>query len=396
MQPEPSLAILPANAEHRARRIDLDVIRILICAAIILSHALLIFAADPNYHLKSEVPSLGATIVFDLVRATTLPLFFVIAGWSAVASLRKRSPGQFALERVARLLVPLVVGTVLFGSAIKYIELSHGIDMGLDGLYRIEPISEGFFQFFPHNLTKVEQITWSHLWFLLYLFMYSVVLLPLLAWAARSAPRAVEPAAVIVYLPAIPMALLLVATNGYWPFLPNLVTDWPNFSYWALCFAVGAGIAIWPGFERRLTTEATGLLVLMLLAYGGMVYYGDSAIGRVFVALTGWGGAGAALGFASRLKPFATPAVTYLSEATMPVFIIHHLPVLLLGVLLLPMALPVWLKVVTIWIVATAISLAAYHWVIRPWPLLRWSMGMPASAPIPKGGRRVSQSTGVG
>jgi hypothetical protein len=43
----------------------------------------------------------------------------------------------------------------------------------------------------------------------------------------------------------------------------------------------------------------------------------------------------------------------------------------------------VWLKIVSIWIVATAISLAAYHWLIRPWPLVRWSMGM-ASNPAPQ------------
>jgi hypothetical protein len=114
----------------------------------------------------------------------------------------------------------------------------------------------------------------------------------------------------------------------------------------------------------------------MLLAFAGMTYYGESAPGRLFVALTAWCGVGAGLGFASRLTPNATPVFAYLTEATMPVFIVHHVPVLLLGVLLLPMALPVGLKIVSIWVVGTAISLAAYHWLIRPWRLVRWSMGM--------------------
>ena len=67
----------------------------------------------------------------------------------------------------------------------------------------------------------------------------------------------------------------------------------------------------------------------------------------------------------------------------MPVFVVHHAPLLLLGVLLLPMALPVWFKIVSIWIMATAISLAVYHWLIRPWPLVRWSMGMARNPAIP-------------
>jgi glucan biosynthesis protein C len=365
-----------AATRTNARRTDIDALRIFICAAIILSHALLIFGSDPNYHLKSAVPSRGASIVFDFVRANSLPLFMVIAGWSAVLSLRRRSPGQFVLERATRLLVPLVVGSVLFGSVIKYIELSHGIDLGPWALRRIEPLNESFFEFFPHNLTLLKQVTWSHLWFLAYLFLYSVLLLPLLVPLSRCTSRVFKPTALIAYLPAIPMAMLLVATRGYWPFLPNLITDWPNFSFYALCFTIGAGIAVWPGFEACLRNEAPRLLVFMLLAFAGMSYYGDSAAGRVFVALTSWGGIGVGLGFASRLRPVATPLLVYLAEASLPVFIVHHVPLLLLGSLLLTVALPVWFKIVSIWLVTSAISLAAYHWLIRPWPLMRWSLGM--------------------
>ena len=365
-----------ASPPRGARRTGIDVLRVLICVAIILSHALLIFGSDPNYHLKSAIPSRGASILFDFVRVNSLPLFLVIAGWSAVISLRRRRSGQFVLERGTRLLVPLVVGSALFGSVIKYIELSHGIDLGPWGLRRIEPLHGGFFEFFPHNLTHLKEVTWSHLWFLAYLFLYSVLLLPLLVGLARRAPRAAKPTALIAYLPAVPMAMLLVATRGYWPFLPNLITDWPNFSFYALCFVFGAEIAAWPGFEACLKNEAPRLLVFMLLAFAGMSYYGESAAGRVFVALTSWGGIAAGLGFASRFQPVATPLLAYLAEASLPIFIVHHVPLLLLGSLLLPMALPVWFKIVSIWLVTTAISLAAYHWLIRPWPLMRWSLGM--------------------
>jgi peptidoglycan/LPS O-acetylase OafA/YrhL len=362
--------------EPRARRNDLDALRILVCTAIILSHALLIFGADPYYHLKSATPSRGATIVFDFVRATSLVLFFVMAGWSAVASLRRRSSYQFLIERATRLLVPLVIGTASIGSIIKYIELSHGTDLGLDGVQSIDPIREGFFEFFPSNLMEVETITWSHLWFLAYLLLYSILLLPFLALLARETPRFIEPLALTVYFPVIPMAILLIATNGYWKFLPNLVTDWANFSYFALCFGIGAGIAVWPGFEARLNKDAARLLVVLAFCFAGMVYFGDSATGRLFVALTGWTGTGAAFGFASRIDPVATPAFSYLAEATMPVFIVHHVPVLLLGVFLLPMALPIWVKILSIWLGATVVSVAIYHWLIRPWSLVRWSMGM--------------------
>lgn len=364
------------------RRTDIDGLRILICACIILQHALHIFAAEPRYHLKSVEPSLTASVVFEFFRATTMPAFFVIAGWSAVASLRRRSPGRFVLERTLRLLVPLVTGIVLFGAIIKYIELSHGRDLGLHGFRLVDVLQVGFLEFFPRYLKDVNLLTWSHLWFLAYLFLISVLLLPLLVRLARSAPRAAVPAAYAVYLPALPMAALLVAFNGYWPYFPNLVTDWNNFGYYALCVAIGAGIAAWPGFEVRLRMEAPRLLALTGIAFAGLVLCGESSAGRMLVGLTAWCAVGAGLGYAARIDPPATPVFAYLSEATLPIYVVHHVILLLLAIAILPLAIPVGFKIVLIWLGATVIAMAAYHWFIRPWPPARWLMGM--SPQIPK------------
>ncbi len=85
----------------------------------------------------------------------------------------------------------------------------------------------------------------------------------------------------------------------------------------------------------------------------------------------------------SRLNPAPTRSSVYLSEATLPVYIIHHAPLLLIGWFVLPLAVPVWLKVMMIWLAATAISLVAYHWLIKPWVWARWLMGMTVSSPKP-------------
>jgi hypothetical protein len=375
-----------AGVGARSRRTDLDVLRIAICASVILAHALLIFAAEPRYHLKSAEPSFIASVLYEFMRATTMAFFFVLAGWSALASLRGRTPERFVLERIIRLLAPLAAGIVLFGSVIKYIELSHGRDMGLHGIRLVEPLTIGFFEFFPRNLGRLKQLTWSHLWFLGYLFLSSVILLPLLLMLVRRAQNMVAPSAAVVYAPALLMAAVLAVFNGYWPFLPNLIGDWTNFAYFALCFAIGAGMAAWPGFETRLQAEAPRMLLLMLVAFTGLIVCGESTAGRAFVALTAWGAIGAGLGYAARLKPAATPMLAYLSEATLAVYILHHVPLLLLGAALLPLAIPVWIKIVAISVLTSLITLAAYHWLVRPWPPIRLLMGMSsgrAVAPSP-------------
>ena len=296
---EGAQALCPPAAS--LRRADLDALRIALCGGIVLFHALSIYSAEPIYHLKSALPSPAASVLAELLRIAINPMFFVLAGWSAVASLRRRGAGDFIRERARRLLVPLVAGTILLGPLIKYIELRHGRDIGFHGLWLVPPLQDGFVAFVPRYFTRMNLLTWSHLWFLAYLFLVSLLLLPLTLRLARSKPRTEVPAAPLVYLPGLAFAALLAGFHGYWPFLPNLLTDWTNFAWFALCFAIGAGLAAWPGFETRLHCETWLMLALMLAAYVVVVVLGPSTAGRACVGLTAWGAIGAGLGLARRL-----------------------------------------------------------------------------------------------
>ncbi len=376
----PGPALAPAQRAASARRTDLDALRLLLCVAIMLLHAAVIFSAEPIYHLKSAETSFAATVLSEFLRVTAMPGFFVLAGWSAIASLRGRSPGGFARERVTRLLVPLIAGVMLLGPIVKYIELSHGLDFGFHGFRQVPPLQVDFLQFWPRAIRRLNLLTWANLWFLAYLFLISLLLLPLLVRIAQLAPRTAAPSAWVVYLPAVPMALLLAGFNGWWPYLPNLFTDWTNFSYFALCFAIGAGIAAWPGFETRLMAEAPRLLILMVLGLIGVVWFGETTAGRACVALTAWGAIGGGMGLAARFRPVVTPVFRYFVEAALPLIIIHQVPMLVLGVVLLPLALPLWVKLILIWLGGSLIALAAYHWLIRPWSPVRRLMGM---SPLP-------------
>ncbi|MGO9360793.1 MAG: acyltransferase family protein [Xanthobacteraceae bacterium] len=376
------------------RRTDLDALRILFCASVICSHALLIFAFEPRYHIKSPETSFVASVLFEFIHATTMPAFMLIAGWAAVRSLRGRSPGQFLWERVKRLFVPLVFGVATFGSVIKYLELADGRDMGLAGFRPADTFEvllklhrpATFLDFLPRYLSRTNLLTWSHLWFLAYLFVFSVLLLPVLLSLARRVPRESVPSAFVVYIPGLLLVALLVGLGGYWPFLPRLIGDWGNLSFYGLCFLFGAVIAAWPGFEVRLRAQAPLFVVLMLGAFAGLIVYGESTIGRICAGLTAWGGTATALSFAARFSPRPSPALAWLSEAALPIYIIHHAPLLLIAVAVLPLALPLAVKIVIIWMGATAVSLLAYQWLIRPWPPMRFLMGMqaqPALAPTP-------------
>jgi len=360
------------------RRTDLDLLRIIICGMVILAHALLIFAAEPRYHVKSPAPWPLATILYEAMRIATMAIFFALAGWSAVGSLRRRAPGRYLRDRLLRVLLPLAAGVVLLGPVIKWIELGQGRDLRLGGFRLVTPPDYAFLEFLPRYFGRLSLLTWSHLWFLAYLFVISVALLPVLLWLARRAPSARVPGRAAGYLPGLGLAVLIPATGAYWPFLPNLVQDTPNLLYFAACFGLGAMFAAWPGFEARLRAEAPGLAMLALAGLALVVAAGPSALGRIGVGLGAWGAIGAALGYAGRHPPRAGPVMAWLGEATMPVYVLHHIPVLALAVILLPLGWTATMTVLAVWLGATLVSLAAYRVLVWPWSVPRALVGLGA------------------
>jgi peptidoglycan/LPS O-acetylase OafA/YrhL len=366
----------------RPRRTDLDGLRILVCLLVIVSHACVPFSWEVHYHVKSATASVVPAAIYEFIHLTTMPLFFALAGWSAVTSLRRRSPAQFLRERLQRVAVPLAAGLVVVGPIVRYIELHNGRELRLGGFRTMAPQPVSFISVMEHYYPRLSSYTWSHLWFLAYLLVISTALLPVLVPLARRAPRAEVPPAPALWLPAVPLAVVLTAFGGYWPFLPDLIGDWGNLVYYAACFLLGALLACRTGFEALLRRRAWTLLGVMLAGLGLELAFWDSACGRLCVAVAAWGAIGGAIGLAARHPPRPTPLFHYLSEAALPVYILHHVPVLFLSWAVVDLAWPVGAKVVAILLPGLGITLGLYHFLVRPNPLPRFLVGLGPSRRI--------------
>jgi hypothetical protein len=259
---------------------------------------------------------------------------------------------------------------------IKYIELSQGRDIGLAGFRLVQPIPVGFLEFLPRYFTRIVLTTWSHLWFLAYLAIYSISLLPLLSWLARFGPIVTPAPRWSAYLPVLPLALVLAGFNGYWPYLPNLIHDWTNFVYFALCFLIGSMIAVWPGFEKVMLSQRSWLILLAGASFCGVVHFGESFFGRACVGLMAWGCIGGAWGLAGLWAPTPSRWLDWLGEATLPLYILHHLPLLGLALWIMPMGHPVWLQISLIAGGDVLVTIALYVGLIEPWPWMRRLFGM--------------------
>jgi glucans biosynthesis protein C len=365
------------------RRVDIDFLHIMICVAVFMAHVLLIFSPQPLYHLKNVALSQSAGVVYELIRTCSMTLFFLLAGRSSLLSLRSRGAGRFLRERCLRLLVPLVAGMLLLCPVIKYVELLNGRDLRPSGMLLVEPTHMSFLQFLPTFYLHLNQTTWSHLWFLAYLILYCLISLPVLVklaqvdWDSRIAHLPHW----LAYLPIVPLALLLVGVQGWWPFYPNLWRDWGNFSYFGLYFLTGAMMAAWPAFESCVHQNWLPLGMCGVAGFVGLVCNEATTLGRLFVAVAAWGCTGTILGLATRFHPKASQTIRYLREATLPFYMLHHAVVLVAGWYVIHLQCSIALKIAVLLPLAMLGTLWIYEILVRRQPILRFLFGMrPLSA----------------
>ena len=137
---------------------SLDFLRAFALLMGVLLHVLMLFL-EP---FDGSEPRLSASIIFIWIHTWRMPLFMLLAGFFTALSLSKRDTGNYALNRLIRLGVPLL----LLWSVIP------AIDEGTSELFKIPELISYIFYDIPFTLRL------DHLWFLYYLlFFYGVLLL---------------------------------------------------------------------------------------------------------------------------------------------------------------------------------------------------------------------------
>ncbi len=115
-----------------------------------------------------------------------MPLFFLIAGISSWFARRRRTGRQYASERFKRLLIPFIVGAILLSPIQLYFQWSHQTQTGLFAGSFLEFFESYAISFSP----RVLHLSF-HLWFLGFLFAYSLMALPLFQWLKKDSRRRV-------------------------------------------------------------------------------------------------------------------------------------------------------------------------------------------------------------
>jgi peptidoglycan/LPS O-acetylase OafA/YrhL len=361
---------------HRVqRRYDLDWLRVLAFTAVFFYHCGRFFDSA-DWHIKnSQASPLVDTLkgIFDL---WGMPLIFLISGASIFFALRPGGALRFLRSRVLRLLVPLALGILVLAPPQIYLErLTHGQFQG------------SFLEYLPVYFQDWRlwngEFAWVgvHLWYLAYLFLFTLVLLPLFAALKRPtgqrmtgllARLSARPGAIFLWM--LPGALLIILVDPYGLMRPAPTEDVARLlmsPFVIYGFLVFSDLRIQQAIirQRRIALVlALGLILAMPMITGLLEEDPSFLIFALAMMLGGvlmWSCILAVLGYGMRYLTANHRLLAYANEAVLPFYILHQPVILILGYFIIPLPLSIPAKYLIIAPLAFGITLGLYEFGIR-------------------------------
>ena len=279
-----------AESVQLQRLYYLDWLRVVAVLGVFIAHTGDIF--DTLYwHTRQGGQGISWNALATFGAEWGMSLVFLLAGASTWFALLSRSGNQFIGERFKRLLIPFIAAFILLSPFQAYI-LAYFIASGYSLFHGT------LLQFFPYFFEHIQiggDLRWMtiygyHLWFLAYLFIISMIALPLLlyikeergtrfiSWLAAFCNR---PAGLFVFV--LPIAFFRILL---WALFPGY-QSWADFYSWFVLFVCGFilftndtfGEAIRKQGKIFLPVAFVCILMLLVSNVVGVLNYGEKAPG---------------------------------------------------------------------------------------------------------------------
>jgi len=389
-----------SSIAHPTRRHDLDWVRIGAFALLILYHTGMYYVTW-DWHVKSPFASHAAEPFMMVSSPWRLSLLFFVSGVATAFMLRRGDDG-FVGSRSRRLLIPLVFGMLVMVAPQTYFEMAEKTGYG-----------DGALAFFGRYLTADKNFcvnghclivpTWNHLWFVAYLWVYSM------AWWAlrRLFPQGVERASAwlgkacagwgVLALPVAVLAFFRITMAARFPSTHAMAGDWFNHAQYASVFLLGAVLAhqdaVWEALRRlRWVSLAVALASYAFIAWSFSGAMSASAVPdawrllqRAVYATDQWASIAAILGFARQWSPGDSAARRYLTQAIFPFYIVHQTAIVVMAHALKPVALSPAVEAPLLIVATFAVCFASFEIVRRlAWLRPLFGLSMTERPPRPR------------
>lgn len=377
--------------ETTNRRYDLDWLRVIAFYILIFYHVGMIFVPW-EFHLKNPTTAEWFETWMAFLSQWRLPLLFTISGAVVFHSLGKRSGKVFMKERFVRLFIPLLFGMfVIVPPQIYFERILNGAQY------------ESYFHFWVTVFNFVPypeggSLSWHHLWYVLYILVYSIIALPLflylrsersvnfknkLSGLLKSKPNA-------IYLVSIIFLIFYYALAPIFPTTHGLVDDWYNhaisFSFFVMGFFIssieGTSELLSAKRKQSLLISAIPASILILFVWGPtfeifneeaewfFILYG--ALKWMFIPSFLF----AVFGYAKVLLNKSSKLLSYANESVYPLYILHQTVEIVFGYYIIQLDLPLMIKFALLVILTFGASFLLYEFAVKRVNLLRLFFGM--------------------
>jgi glucan biosynthesis protein C len=367
----------------------IDWLRVLAMLSIFFFHADRFFDYY-DWHVKNGEHNIISSIHITFFAQWMMPLFFILSGAAVFYSLKFRSSTAFLWERVKRILIPLaIVGYFVTSPPQMYFErLTHDRFEGL------------FWDFIPAYFQGVDMFggnfPWHgfHLWYLLYLFIFSVILLPLSKPRKNQDPSILSNLSIWFESPcrllvlAVPLIIINIFIDYNGLGFMRGTGGWDLFSYlfillYGYLFFCNENI-----LETIKRIRSISLMLAIILSFTGLVIefgikpeisentpilYLTVTFIRCFRVLL-W--VVAIIGFGEKYLNFTHRFLEYANEAVLPFYILHQFVLLLIGYWVVQWQVNALIKYIVIASLSFITIMGLYNIIIKRFQVTRFLFGM--------------------
>jgi glucan biosynthesis protein C len=376
-----------------SRQFFLDWVRILAFFVLIFYHVGMYYVTW-DWHVKSVNASSAIEPLMKLSAPWRLGLLFLVSGVASRWMLNKFSVGSFVRQRSARLLIPLVFGMLVVTPPQAFIEAVE--QAGYQGNYF------GFMKLYLqayHGFCDkdgcLDLPTWNHLWFVPYLWLYSLLLAGILLGLGKHFESLENFLGKhlngwkLLVLPTLLLALIRIFLANRFPTTHDLVDDWFNHANSFTLFLLGALLARQAEFWKRFDASRWALLGTALACWALVLIFDAwpddrwpatlfpiwGKLYHLIYSLCQWSAIGAACGFAHRHLQFDSPKRRYLTQAVFPLYILHQTFIVVFAYLLKPAVLAPGIEAMVLIVLTMTCSFAVFE-MVRRVPLLQPLFGL--------------------
>jgi glucans biosynthesis protein C len=406
-----------AVPQTSARRYELDWLRVLIIVGLIPFHVIGLFALAINTYIAEREPNALAALISNFFVLWPMSLLFLVAGAGTWFALGRRTPRQYARERLLRLFVPFLFATLVLIPLQVYIVvhsypqiLAMNIvpNVGLTGHETFPefylPYLAGYGYFLTHFTSLREAVFWGHIWFVPRLLLYALAALPLLLWLRSAAGKRFIERRVEVF--SVPGATLLLGVAIALPRLTAAVfyrlalqvsadTTWDPFNLWAqlgvflMCFLLGYVFYAEPRLLGAIRRDGPVALALGIFSFallqtplGHIASVTQATPAGIFVcalrAESEWLLVAGVLSIGLQFFNFSNHLLNYLNEAAYPLYVLHMPMLVVVGLTIVSWNLPAAIALPLIVVVTLGLTLGVYEYLIKRIAPLRLLFGLKA------------------